>query len=302
MYKTLFLAALLAPMASFAAINASSVTFNPDPVAPGAQVDASVHVQLTNGTEWKSTRLEVSIPGPNNDIDVCYNTADATSNGTHVRHLLFNAPNSDGDYNVTVRAYTFGSCIGSQNSANNTLHVVTPPPPPPVCPVGTVGVWPICVPIPVIDVCPLVTGNQLVGPCANTLCVAPATWDVVDQACEAPVVPPTPEEQCVLDGGTWNGESCDMPVPPAPPTEAEMCETAGKTWTGSECIFSSGGGIGISFGIYCDDPIVFWMPKDGKCWDPATRPAPAPEVGSSGVPIHFYWWDSILKKMFSEVR
>jgi len=26
--------------------------------------------------------------------------------------------------------------------------------------------------------------------------------------------PPTPEEECVADGGTWNGESCEFPPPP----------------------------------------------------------------------------------------
>jgi len=49
----------------------------------------------------------------------------------------------------------------------------TPPEPPP--------------PPPPIDVCPNVPGNQESGPCAD--------------------------EECVADGGTWNGESCDVPPP-----------------------------------------------------------------------------------------
>src|SRR3989344_2620208 len=49
----------------------------------------------------------------------------------------------------------------------------TPPPPPP--------------PPPPVDVCPNVPGVQETGPCAD--------------------------EECVADGGIWNGESCDMPPP-----------------------------------------------------------------------------------------
>ena len=50
----------------------------------------------------------------------------------------------------------------------------TPPPPPP--------------PPPPIDVCPNVPGDQESGPCAD--------------------------DECALNGGTWNGESCDIPPPP----------------------------------------------------------------------------------------
>ena len=175
--KTMFvsiLAAALFPVATFAFINATSVSFTPNPVAPGAQVDAEVHVQLTNGDDWKWTRIEVSIPGPNNDIDICDNTADATSNGTHVRHVLFNAPNTDGNYTVTATAYENFLCTGSHNDATGTLHVVTPPPPPAdVCPnlEGAQAVVPEgyelvdgqCVEIVVeepVDVCPNIEGVQ----------------------------------------------------------------------------------------------------------------------------------------------
>ena len=92
---------------------------------------------------------------------------------------------------------------------------VLPPPPPPV------------------DVCPLVTGVQVVGPCADTLCVPPATWDVEDQLCVTPP-PPPPTDVCPLVTGvqesgpcadtlcetpaTWNVES-QACVPPPPPTD-----------------------------------------------------------------------------------
>lgn len=45
---------------------------------------------------------------------------------------------------------------------------------------------------------------------------------------------PTPEEQCVLDGGTWNGDSCDFP-----PTPAEQCVLDGGVWNGESCDFPS---------------------------------------------------------------
>lgn len=331
------------PVVASAFVNATTLDL-PASVAPSATVTATLHVTLSGGDEWKATRVQIVIPGfgASNDIDSCINTENEGPNGTHQTAFTFGAPSVVGNYPITVTAYEGGPCSGENDSVSGTLHVaVLPPPPPPVCPVGTIGVWPVCITIPVdacplvngfqiagpcantlcvapatwdvgtqacvtppppVDVCPLVNGEQLTGPCSDTLCVAPAIWDVVDQACEEPVVPPTPEEQCVLDGGTWNEGSCVFPEPPTPPTEAEVCATQGKTWTGSECIVSGGGGIGISLGIYCDDPIVYWMLPGAKCWDPATRPAPVVEFRGAHAPVYFYWWDSILQKMFSEVR
>lgn len=42
---------------------------------------------------------------------------------------------------------------------------------------------------------------------------------------EAPVVP-TPAEQCELDGGTWNGDSCDFPSPEEPSEPSEPSQTS----------------------------------------------------------------------------
>jgi len=54
---------------------------------------------------------------------------------------------------------------------------------------------------------------------------------------EPVVEEPTPAEQCVLDGGTWNGESCDFPATPE-----EQCVLDGGTWNGESCDMPSEGG------------------------------------------------------------
>src|SRR3989344_4720642 len=90
----------------------------------------------------------------------------------------------------------------------------TPPPPPP--------------PPPPIDVCPNVPGDQESGPCADEECIADGgTWN--GESCDMPPPPPVDvcpnvpgvqeagpcaDEVCVEDGGTWNGVSCDLPPPP----------------------------------------------------------------------------------------
>ncbi len=43
-----------------------------------------------------------------------------------------------------------------------------------------------CVPPPPVDVCPNVNGVQATGPCADSLCLAPNTWNIGAQTCDAP--------------------------------------------------------------------------------------------------------------------
>ena len=87
-------------------------------------------------------------------------------------------------------------------------------------------------PPPPVDVCPNVPGTQETGPCADDECVADGgTWN--GESCDMPPPPPVDvcpnvpgtqetgpcaDEECVADGGTWNGASCDLPPPPVFPT------------------------------------------------------------------------------------
>jgi hypothetical protein len=43
---------------------------------------------------------------------------------------------------------------------------------------------------------------------------------------EPVVEEPTPAEQCELDGGTWNGDSCDFPSPEEPSEPSEPSQTS----------------------------------------------------------------------------
>lgn len=177
-FLTVLFAVALFPVATFAAVNATSATIT-SPVAPGASVDATLNVTLSNGDDWKSTRVRVSIPGPNNDIDECINTQDATTNGSHSRSFSFTAPNADGTYTVELAAYENWNCTGEDDEVSKTLEVITP----------------------AVDVCPNVDGDQAAGPCADTLCVLPDTWSNANQQCEAPAPSPAPAKSSVSYGG-----------------------------------------------------------------------------------------------------
>ena len=87
-------------------------------------------------------------------------------------------------------------------------------------------------PPPPVDVCPNVPGNQESGPCADEDGAAEGgTWN--GESCDMPPPPPVDvcpnvpgdqengpcaDEECASQGGTWNGTSCDLPPPPILPT------------------------------------------------------------------------------------
>ncbi len=178
---------LLLPVFTFAAVNATSGTIT-SPVAPNASVASSLSVSLSNGDDWRSTKVAVSVPGPNNDIEVCVNTTDHTTNGTFTENFSFNAPGVDDNYVAFFTAYENANCTGEDDTVSKNFTVTTPPPPP-------------------VDVCPLVNGNQAAGPCADTLCVAPAAWDVGTQSCVVPP-PPPPVDVCPLVNGNQAAGPC----------------------------------------------------------------------------------------------
>lgn len=72
------------------------------------------------------------------------------------------------------------------------------------------------------------------------------TWDAESSTCvkeeeEEQPTTPTPEEECIANGGTWNGTACTYP-----PTPEEECITNGGTWDGTTCTYppTPGGGTG----------------------------------------------------------
>ncbi len=117
-----------------------------------------------------------------------------------------------------LRAALERSCdiMGTPNGSNATplfLPSFCPPPEPPPPPPPT-------------DVCPNVPGDQASGPCADVECAENGgTWN--GNSCDMPPPPPADacpnvpgdqasgpcaDTECVENGGTWNDESCDMPT------------------------------------------------------------------------------------------
>lgn len=106
----------VSPVMSLAAVDATSATTS-TPVAPGATVSVSMTVTLTSNDDWRSTRVRVSVPGDNNDIETCVNlTQTATTNGTHTRSFSFTAPDDVGSYTAEFRAYENSGCGNGGNT------------------------------------------------------------------------------------------------------------------------------------------------------------------------------------------
>jgi hypothetical protein len=114
------------------------------------------------------------------------------------------------------------------------------------------------------------------------------------------VIPITPEEACINSGGEWTGSDCHYPTP------EELCHRDGSmAWNTSnnECYKAvSGGGYGISIGVYCDEPQAYWLKENGgTCWDASTRPENKPTFGARPFPVFSYWYDEDTKTMKSAV-
>ena len=123
-----------------------------------------------------------------------------------------------------------------------------------------------------VDICPNVTGVQTTGPCADTLCLSPNTWNMTNQTCDVPVII-TPVDICTnvtgvqtilpcadtlcLSPNTWNTgtQTCDAPViivpPVVPPTTTTPPATPQNSITFSGSIpFSSGKVLGSTKFIF----------------------------------------------------
>lgn len=245
---------------AFADLNAhNSGTTVESPVAPGSEVSVHLKVGLDEGDGWKRTRVQVSIPGPNNDIDVCVDTTDRqdTVPGTFEtsNNFTFTAPSTPGEYEARFTAYENNNCNGGKTSDTVTkdFTVMTDAE---ACALGG-GEW-------LGDDC--YTLEEQEADCLGT----GGLWQGDD--CY------TLEEQgydCVLGGSYWTGTECE----PIPSCDANtqvynemtngcnlspeaQCLKDGNTWNG-ECIRSSGGGMGISIGVYEDEELCGYVQSVG---------------------------------------
>jgi hypothetical protein len=151
--------------------------------------------------DWQSTQWDVL----GDDADgVCLEDPNINGDTLNTTVTWAYTANDAGTHNVQVKVFNGAGCAGAVRDVANTQLTVNP------------------VIIPVIDVCPNVSGNQLVGPCADTLCTIDETWSTTNQACEANTVATT--------------------TPPVePPTESSSESTPASTST------SGGGGF-----TFCD--------------------------------------------------
>lgn len=220
------IAAVFSPFVAIADVDLDFISASQNPVVPSALVTFTVQGDTDDDgphgsadDDWRSTRVTIEIPGPNNDITACENDPDVQSNTNNAQvQIALNAPANDGDYVVEGTGYRSPNCNNASGSKQMILHVVSPPPPPvDVCPniEGNQEVVPEgmelvegqCVEIVVepVDACPNVNGVQESGPCADTLCESPAEWSTESQQCVAPETEPEPEPE--------NGGGSESPVP-----------------------------------------------------------------------------------------
>lgn len=99
------------------------------------------------------------------------------------------------------------------------------------------------------------------------------TWDEESSTCvkdeeeEEQPTTPTPEEECIANGGTWNGAACTYP-----PTPEEECTANGGVWNGTTCTYppnpdggngDNQGGAGNNGGAQAQNyaAILNWDPR-----------------------------------------
>ncbi len=106
-------------------------------------------------------------------------------------------------------------------------------------------------PPPPVDKCPNVPGDQTSRPCADDVCEDNGgTWD--GDSCEVPQptdacpnVPgnqssgPCADAQCVANGGTWDGDSCNFPTPTQPTLSFSANPTSIQTGSSSVLTWDS---------------------------------------------------------------
>jgi hypothetical protein len=102
--------------------NQSSVT-----VKSGTSITVLVNVSTNGSSNWQSTRYQIGSNGWN-----CVETPDHNGNGSYSESFTITAPSTEGSYNLSLRAYTGGSCTGTHGdyTMNNAIVVdnsITPP-------------------------------------------------------------------------------------------------------------------------------------------------------------------------------
>jgi|GEM_PF-903215 len=102
--------------------NQTSVT-----VRSGQSITVKLNIGIDSGDTWKSTRYQID-----NGSKICIDTPDHTTAGSYNESFTFNAPSSDGTYDLNLRAYTNAGCSGDRDSylMSNAIVVdnsITPP-------------------------------------------------------------------------------------------------------------------------------------------------------------------------------
>jgi hypothetical protein len=88
-----------------ATLTYDGTTYPPDAltVPPGATIEVSLTVRLTNGSDWRSTSWAIDTSTPYGWEFTCINTPNHTSNGTYTEIFNITAPDTNDTYNVYFR-------------------------------------------------------------------------------------------------------------------------------------------------------------------------------------------------------
>lgn len=101
---------------ALAARTITSVTINggaSDTVLPGATINIRVNATITNGSRWRSTRIETS---PASSLSVCRIEPDHTFNGSYSQPFSLAAPDTNGVWDLVVTLYENPNCNGGAST------------------------------------------------------------------------------------------------------------------------------------------------------------------------------------------